>query len=276
VNDSLAEQNRERCRAEAEVRRLYDGLTIAHEQVVVASRVKSQFLANMSHELRTPLNAIIGYSDLLQVVAARKQDTTYTEDLLRIQNAGKHLLTLINDILDISKIEAGKLQLEMQVFEVSMILDEINETIQPLAAENSNLFIVNVAPDLSPVRADCTRLKQCLLNLLSNACKFTQAGEVTFSIRQEELHDQEFVTFRVADTGVGLSDDQAARLFQPFSLADASTTRKFGGTGLGLAITKNLCEAMGGSIYLQSRPGAGSIFTIRLPAAGSSAMCVAT
>jgi signal transduction histidine kinase len=276
VNDNLAEQNRERCRAEAEVRRLYDGLTIAHEQVVVASRVKSQFLANMSHELRTPLNAIIGYSDLLQVVAARKQDTTYTEDLLRIQNAGKHLLTLINDILDISKIEAGKLQLEMQVFEVSMILDEINETIQPLAAENSNLFIVNVAPDLSPVRADCTRLKQCLLNLLSNACKFTQAGEVTFSIRQEELHDQEFVTFRVADTGVGLSDDQAARLFQPFSQADASTTRKFGGTGLGLAITKNLCEAMGGSIYLQSRPGAGSIFTIRLPAAGSSAMCVAT
>jgi signal transduction histidine kinase len=276
ANDNLAEQNRERCRAEAEVRRLYDDLTIAHEQVVVASQVKSQFLANMSHELRTPLNAIIGYSDLLQVVAARKQDTTYTNDLQRIQKAGKHLLALINDILDISKVEAGKLQLEMQVFDVSMILDDINETIQPLASQNSNTFTVNMAPDLSPVHADCTRLKQCLLNLLSNACKFTQAGEVDFSITQEQVHGQEFVTFRVADTGVGLSDDQAARLFQPFSQADASTTRKFGGTGLGLAITKNLCNAMGGSIDLQSQPDAGSTFTIRLPAATSRMMCTAT
>lgn len=273
ANHNLAEQNRERCRAEAEVRRLYDDLTVAHGQVVEASQVKSQFLATMSHELRTPLNAIIGYSDLLQVVAARKQDSTYSVDLQRIQKAGKHLLTLINDILDISKIEAGKLRLEMQVFDVSMILDEINETIQPLASQNSNKFNVNVAPDLNPVHADCTRLKQCLLNLLSNACKFTQAGEVDFSIVQEQVHDQEFVTFRVADTGVGLSDDQASRLFQPFSQADASTTRQFGGTGLGLAITKNLCEAMGGSIELQSQPGVGSTFTIRLPAAISRMMC---
>jgi signal transduction histidine kinase len=266
VNHNLAEQNRERCRAEAEVRRLYEDLTVAHEQVLAASQVKSQFLANMSHELRTPLNAIIGYSDLLQVVAARKQDPTYTADLQRIEKAGKHLLTLINDILDISKIEAGKLQLEIEVFDVSMILDEINETIQPLASKNSNTFTVSVAPDLSPVHADCTRLKQCLLNLLSNACKFTQAGEVDFSITQEQVHGQELVTFRVVDTGVGLSDDQAAHLFQPFTQADASTTRKFGGTGLGLAITKNLCEAMGGSICLQSKFGAGSTFTIRLPA----------
>jgi signal transduction histidine kinase len=276
ANHNLAEQNRERCRAEAKVRRLYDDLTVAHEEVVAASQVKSQFLANMSHELRTPLNAIIGYSDLLQIVAARKQDTTYTDDLQRIQKAGKHLLTLINDILDISKIEAGKLQLEMQVFEVSMILDDINETIQPLASQNSNTFTINAAPDLSPVHADCTRLKQCLLNLLSNACKFTQAGEVDFSITQEEVHGQELIAFRVADTGVGLTDDQAARLFQPFSQADASTTRKFGGTGLGLAITKNLCEAMGGSIELQSQPDAGSTFTIRLPAANSRMMCTAT
>ncbi len=273
ANNNLAEQNRERCRAEAEVRRLYDDLTVAHEEVVAASQVKSQFLANMSHELRTPLNAIIGYSDLLQVVAARKYDTTYTNDLQRIQKAGKHLLTLINEILDLSKVEAGKLQLEMQVFDVSMILDEINETIQPLASQNSNTLTVNMAPDLSPVHADCTRLKQCLLNLLSNACKFTKAGEVDFSITQEQVHNQEFVTFRVADTGVGLTDDEAARLFQPFTQADASTTRKFGGTGLGLAITKNLCEAMGGSIDLQSQPGAGSTFTIRLPAATSSMMC---
>jgi two-component system sensor histidine kinase/response regulator len=273
ANNDLAEQYRERSRAEAEVRRLFDDLTIAHEQVVVASKVKSEFLANMSHELRTPLNAIIGYSDLLQVMSERKQDTTYTSDLQRIQKAGKHLLKLINDILDISKIEAGKLQLEMQVFDVSMILDEINETIQPLASQNSNTFTVNVVPDLSSVHADCTRLKQCLFNLLSNACKFTQAGEVDLSIAQEQSHGQEFVVFRVADTGVGLSDDQAARLFQPFSQADASTTRKFGGTGLGLAITKNLCEAMGASIELQSQLGAGSTFTIRLPATTSRMMC---
>jgi len=274
ANENLAEQNRERCRAEAEVRRLYDDLTVAHEQVVAASQVKSQFLANMSHELRTPLNAIIGYSDLLQVVSARKQDTTYTSDLQRIQKAGKHLLTLINDILDISKIEAGKLQLEMDVFNVSSILDEITETIQPLAAKNSNTFTVDVASDLSSVHADSTRLKQCLLNLLSNACKFTQAGDVDFSITQEHVHGQDFVTFRVADTGVGLSDAEAERLFQPFSQADASTTRKFGGTGLGLAITKNLCEAMGGRISLQSQPGAGSTFTIRIPAATSEMYAV--
>jgi signal transduction histidine kinase len=273
ANDGLAEQNRERCRAEAEVRRLYDDLTIAHEQVVAASQVKSQFLANMSHELRTPLNAIIGYSELLQVMTTRKHDTTYTTDLQRIQKAGNHLLTLINDILDISKIEAGKLQLEMEVFDVSMMLDEINETIQPLASQNSNEFTVHVANDLSPVHADCTRLKQCLLNLLSNACKFTHTGEIHFSIVQELLHGQEFVTFRVADTGVGLTDEEATRLFQPFSQADASTTRKFGGTGLGLAITKNLCEAMDGSISLQSQPGDGSTFTIRLPAATSQMMC---
>src|SRR5262249_38428066 len=137
-------------------------------------------------------------------------------------------------------------------------------------------FTVNVSPDVGPVNADCTRLKQCLLNLLSNACKFTKAGNVDFSITPEQVHGEEFVTFRVSDTGVGLSDEQAARLFQPFSQADASTTRKFGGTGLGLAITKSLCEAMGGSIELQSRLDAGSTFTIRLPAATSASMCAAT
>jgi signal transduction histidine kinase len=178
-------------------------------------------------------------------------------------------LTLINDILDISKIEAGKMQLEMEVFDVSMILDDINETIEPLAARNSNSFTVSVAPGLLPVYADCTRLKQCLLNLLSNACKFTENGEVNFSVHLEHVNGKAFVEFRVTDTGVGLAEEQAARLFQPFSQADASTTRKFGGTGLGLAITKNLCEAMGGSIALQSQLGVGSTFTVRLPTAVS-------
>jgi two-component system, sensor histidine kinase and response regulator len=265
ANDNLAAQNREQRRAEAEIRRLYDDLAVVHEQAVAASQVKSQFLANMSHELRTPLNAIIGYSELLQLVAERKQDSTYSADLERIHKAGQHLLTLINDILDISKIEAGKLQLEMQVFDVSSILDEITETIRPLATKNSNALEVHVAPDLSPINADATRLKQCLLNLLSNACKFTQSGRVTLSVFQQQPESDSPISFCVEDTGVGLSDEQAARLFQPFSQADASTTRKFGGTGLGLAITKKLCEAMGGNLTLQSQLGVGSMFTIELP-----------
>jgi len=276
ANHNLAEQNRERSRAEAEVRLLYDDLTLTHEQLVTSNQVKSQFLANMSHELRTPLNAIIGYSDLLLVMAARKQDTASTADLQRIQKAGNHLLALINDILDISKIEAGKMHLEMQTLDVATILEDISETIAPLALQNENELMITIAPDVSPVHADCLRLKQCLLNLLSNACKFTKGGEIDLSISQTAIDDQDFVVFRVTDTGIGLSDDQAARLFQPFAQADASTTRKFGGTGLGLSITKNLCEAMNGTITLHSQLGAGSTFTLHLPAATSAILCAST
>jgi len=220
----------------------------------------------MSHELRTPLNAIIGYSELLQLLAAKKQDASQVADLERINKAGKHLLTLINDILDISKIEAGKLQIEMQDLAVPMILDEIRETIQLLAEKNNNTLEFQVAPHLSPVFADAVRLKQCLLNLLSNACKFTRNGRVTLSVTQETLNAGEFIMLRVADTGVGLTEEQISRLFQPFAQADASTTRKFGGTGLGLAITKKLCEAMNGGISLLSQIGVGSTFCIQLPA----------
>jgi signal transduction histidine kinase len=232
-------------------------------------RMKNEFVSIVSHELRTPLTSIRGSLGLIAGTASKDLPDKINRLIQIAHENSERLILLINDILDISKIEAGKLQLEMQVFDVSTILDEIKETIQPLASQKSNKFTVDVSPDLSPVHADCTRLKQCLLNLLSNACKFTHSGEVDFSIEQEQVHGQEFVTFRVADTGVGLSEEQAARLFQPFSQADASTTRKFGGTGLGLAITKNLCEAMGGSIDLQSQPGAGSTFTIRLPAAAA-------
>ncbi|MGC3972618.1 MAG: ATP-binding protein [Pirellulales bacterium] len=240
-------------------------MAVVHEEALAASRVKSQFLANMSHELRTPLNAIIGYSELLQLVMAKQKEAAYTADLERIQKSGKHLLALINDILDISKIEAGKMQLEMNVLPVGDVLGDVAETIRPLALQNSNELTFDVAPHLGPIFADAVRLKQCLLNLLSNACKFTKSGRVTFTVFQECRADGDFVLFRVADTGVGLSEEQAAKLFQPFTQADASTTRKFGGTGLGLAITKKLCEAMGGGISLQSRLGEGSTFTLHLP-----------
>lgn len=270
ANEVLAEQNAERQRAEEEVRRLYETLTVAHEEALAANQVKSQFLANMSHELRTPLNAIIGYSELLQLLAARKNDQTFTADLEKIHKAGRHLLTLINDILDLSKIEAGRVDFELQVFDVAQIVDEIRETIAPLATQNTNQLEIHVASGLQPVNADPLRLKQCLLNLLSNACKFTKQGRVSLSIDRQPTPTGETVVFQVTDTGIGLTEDQIARLFQPFTQADASTTRKFGGTGLGLAITKKLCEAMGGKVSVESTLDVGSVFRIQMPTHGAT------
>jgi two-component system sensor histidine kinase/response regulator len=265
ANEVLAEQNQVRQQAEAEVRRLYENLAHAHEEAIAASQVKSQFLANMSHELRTPLNAIIGYSELMQLLAAKKKDTTYTGDLEKINKAGKHLLTLINDILDISKIEAGRLQLEPQDFCVSQLLGELRETIEPLAAQNENCLVIDDQAPAALVHADPIRLKQCLLNLLSNACKFTRSGQVSLLVSRQHDSQREQVVMEVTDTGIGLTPEQIGRLFQPFTQADASTTRKFGGTGLGLAITKQLCEAMGGSVAVESTLGVGSKFRIQLP-----------
>lgn len=264
-NDSLQLEIRERKRVEDEIRRINEDLASAHEAAITANQTKSQFLANMSHELRTPLNAIIGYSELLQLLAVRKKDTTFTPDLERINKSGKHLLSLINDILDISKIEAGKMVLDLLVFNVRLVVDEVQETVQPLAAANGNTLEVHCAPQLDTIRADAVRLKQCLLNLLSNACKFTERGKIALKVDQQLLDGREWLVFEVKDTGIGLTSEQAARLFQPFTQADASTTRKFGGTGLGLAITKKFCEAMGGSIRLESTFGHGSTFTIQLP-----------
>jgi len=265
ANRELEAQNIERRKAEAEVRRLFNDATQAHEEAIAASRVKSQFLANMSHELRTPLNAILGYTELLQITNTRRNDVRSNADLERIHKAGTHLLTLINDILDISKIEAGKMQLEMRDFALESLLDDVVETVRPLAESNRNTFETDFADDIGPIHADALRLKQCLLNLLSNACKFTKGGRVTFSVRREERESGEAVLFRIADTGVGLSNEQIARLFLPFTQADESTTRKFGGTGLGLAITKKLVDAMSGKISVQSSLGSGSTFTIELP-----------
>jgi PAS domain S-box-containing protein len=270
LNSSLQAEVRERERAELEIRRVNEDLAHAHELALSASRVKSQFLANMSHELRTPLNAIIGYSELLQILAKRRNENTFDSDLQRINTAGKHLLTLINDLLDISKIEAGKMPLALETFAVEPLIQDMAITVQPMAAQNSNTLTVFVAPDLGEMKADITRVKQCLLNLLSNACKFTKNGAISLSVVREQIGEHAFLAFHVRDSGIGLTPEQISRLFQPFTQADSSTTRKYGGTGLGLALTKKLCEAMGGTIAVESRLDQGSVFTIRLPAVVSA------
>jgi two-component system sensor histidine kinase/response regulator len=265
ANEHLEAQFQVRLKAENEVRRLYKDLQTAHDAAIAASQIKSNFLANMSHELRTPLNAIIGYSELLQLLAEKKNDLTFHEDLNRIQNAGKHLLSLINDILDISKIEAGKMDLILVDLDPVCLREEVEDTIRPLAEKNGNQLVLEFDPNCGLIRGDEIRLKQCLLNLLSNACKFTHQGRVRLTVRSTWYHSQPHIAFDVEDSGIGLSEEQLKRLFQPFTQADASTTRKYGGTGLGLALTKQLVEAMGGEITVQSRLGAGSTFTIYLP-----------
>ena len=266
TNDALHAEILGREQVEEKLRRVNADLVLAHERAVEASQTKSTFLANMSHELRTPLNAVIGYSELLQEMAARKIPKDPLPDLEKINRAGKHLLMLINDILDISKIEAGKMQLLPEIFGIADLVREMEATIRPLAAKNSNALEVQAADDLGTMQSDVTRVRQCLLNLLSNACKFTNDGTVGLIVRREASSGRDWIIFQVRDSGIGLTPEQIARLFQAFTQADASTTRKYGGTGLGLAITKKICQLMGGNIAVESVPGVGSTFTLRLPA----------
>ncbi len=267
ANRALHLEVHERERAEQEVRRINADLARAHEEALSASQIKSQFLANMSHELRTPLNAIIGYSELLQVLAKRKGDDTFHADLGKINGAGKHLLTLINDILDLSKIEAGKMQLLYEPLELAGLIQETVETVEPLVAKNANTLTVDVADDLGTIETDVTRLRQCLLNLLSNACKFTREGTVSLSAFRQTDASGEWLVFRVGDTGIGMTPEQLGKLFEAFNQGDASTTRKFGGTGLGLTITRRIAVMMGGTITVESTAGKGSTFTLRIPTA---------
>ena len=237
-------------------------LAVARDLALEANRAKSNFLAAMSHELRTPLNAIIGYSEMLQEEAEEEGQTNSLEDLRKIQQAGKHLLTLINDILDLSKIEAGKMELYLEPFDVNELLKESASTVESLLQKQHNHLILVTNPNISLMRADLTKVRQSLLNLLSNAAKFTHEG--TIELRAESFKPG-WITFTVTDSGIGMNEDQLSRLFEAFTQADASTTRKYGGTGLGLAITKRFCQMMGGDITVASSLGQGSTFVIELP-----------
>jgi len=242
---------------------LFDEIQEKSRLLSEASQHKSQFLANMSHELRTPLNAIIGVSEMLREDAeTAKQDT---EPLDRVLGAGRHLLALINDILDLSKIEAGRMELHVETFPLVPVIEDVAKTIEPMATKNGNRLVIDCPADLGTIHADQTRLRQSLLNLASNANKFTGKGTVTITAREGQENGRDWITLSVTDTGIGMTTEQMSKLFQEFSQADASTTRKYGGTGLGLAISKRFCQMMGGDITVQSEPGRGSTFTIRLP-----------
>jgi len=244
--------------------RLFDEIQDKNRQLAEASEHKSQFLASMSHELRTPLNAIIGLTEMMVTNAARFGTEKALEPLRRVNAAGTHLLSLINEILDLSKIEAGKLELNPERINLARLIDEVVGTAGQLAEKNHNRLVVEAQENMGVLTADFMRLKQILLNLLSNACKFTKEGEVALRVRKV-ADGREWVELAVADTGIGLTAEQQAKLFQDFTQADSLTARRYGGTGLGLALSRKLARMMGGDVTVTSEPGKGSVFTVRLP-----------
>jgi signal transduction histidine kinase/CheY-like chemotaxis protein len=241
-----------------------------------ANRAKSTFLANMSHELRTPLNAIIGYSEMLEEETNELGKVENVKDLQKIQGAGKHLLALINDVLDLSKIEAGRMGLHLETFDISQMIDEMVTTLRPAISKNSNTIQVHVAQELGVMRADITKVRQILFNLLSNASKFTDHGTISVDVDRSTEEDQDWIRFRVTDTGIGITAKQKRNLFQEFAQADVSIARKYGGTGLGLAISYRYVRLMKGRISVESEPSQGSVFTVYLPAKVTTEITEAT
>ncbi len=258
-------------RHEAELTDLVGKLAVMRDQAMEASTAKSRFLANMSHELRTPLNAVIGLTEMMREEATGPEHADFAEPLERVHRAGKHLLQLINDVLDLSKIEAGKLDLNPEEFDLATLARDLSQTAQSLAEKNGNKLRLNVAAGIGALHADPMRVRQIVLNLLSNACKFTKDGTVTLGIKRMAGDGANRIEIAVADTGIGMTQEQLAKLFTEFTQANSSTTRKYGGTGLGLAISRRLAEMMGGTIEVESAPGRGSVFTLRLPATPAGA-----
>ncbi len=272
ANDELKTRTRE---LEGEIihrKHTQEELLKAKHAAEDASRAKSAFLANMSHELRTPLNAIIGYSEMLEEETRESGKLENQQDLRKIQSAGKHLLSLINDVLDLSKIEAGKMGLHLENVEVGPMVEEMVTTLQPAIAKNANNVRVRIADDVGVMRADATKVRQILFNLMSNACKFTDHGTISLDVSQSTMEGQEWIRFRVKDTGIGISPKQQEKLFREFSQADATISRKYGGTGLGLAISYRFVQMMKGRIGVESHPGQGSTFTVYLPVQVTSEM----
>jgi len=244
--------------------RLFEEIQEKNRQLQQASEHKSQFVSSVSHELRTPLNAIIGLTEMMVSNAVRFGTEKAQEPLQRVNRAGTHLLGLINQVLDLSKIEAGKLELNPQTVQLAPLINEVIGTAGQLAEQNKNRLVVDAQENLGTLTVDPMRLRQILLNLLSNACKFTKEGEVRLRARRV-ANGGRWVEFAVADTGIGMTPEQQAKLFEEFSQADASTAQRFGGTGLGLALSRKLARMMGGDVTVTSEPGKGSVFTVRLP-----------